>query len=142
MPRQRHPWDPVVLTTLPHILCAIAAPYPYSMIIAASAAASVMWHLEHEPMNTFFWLDYGFATIWGFYDIAKLGIPGLTLNFIAIGTNLLANRLAAAGLYPYERGHAFWHLFSCVLSVYKIDLMNRLQKGEAWPPHLTDSKTG
>ena len=141
MTLQRHPWDPVLLTTLPHLLCAITAPYPYSAIIAASSISSIMWHSEHEPMNIFFWLDYSFALIWGFCDISQLGVAGLTLNFIAIGTNLLVNRLASAGIYPYERGHALWHLFSCMLTVYKVDLMIRLQKGELRLGDLADSTT-
>jgi hypothetical protein len=142
MNRQRHPWDPVILTSLPHVLCAIAAPYPYSLILAASVSISLMWHLEHEPMNnTFFWMDYSSSLIVGFYDVATLGIPGLTLNFITIGTNMLVHRLATTGLYPYERGLSFWNLFVCVLTVYKIDLLIRARKGETWPPRLTDSTT-
>lgn len=140
MPQQRHPWDPVVLTTLPHILCAIVAPYPYSAIIAASSVAHVAWHAEHEPRTSLFWIDYSLALIWGFYDVAQLGSAGLIINLIAIATNITANRLTIAGIFPYERGHSLWHLLSCILTVYKIDLLTR-QKGETWPPRLIDSTT-
>lgn len=135
MNRQRHPWDPVVLTTLPHILCAVFAPYPYSVIIAASSTASIAWHVEHEPMTLLFWLDYSFAFLWGYYDIIHLGAHGYLLNMIAIATNIYASR----GPFRYERSHSLWHLFSCILTVYKVDLMLRLQKGEVVQPLLDTS---
>lgn len=142
MNRQRHPWDPVLLTSLPHVLCAIVAPYPYSLILATSVSTSLMWHMEHEPMNIFFWMDYSSALLVGFYDVAILGISGLILNFIAFGTNVLVHRLATAGSYPYYRGQSFLNLFLCSLTVYKIDRLTRLQKVDSWQPLLTNSTTG
>ena len=131
----RHPWDPVILTSLPQIICSIFAPYPYSAIIAASSAASIAWHVEHEPMSLLFWLDYSFAFLWGYYDIIHLGPHGYMLNMIAIGTNIFASRES----FRYEHSHSLWHLFSCILTVVKVDLMWRTKKGEGFPPLVADS---
>lgn len=133
MQRQRHPWDPVVLTSLPYILCAVVAPYPYSVIIAASSITTTVWHIEHEPMSLLFWIDYGFAFIWAYYDIVHLGIRGYILNMISITAHILTSR----DPFRYERAHSIWHLFTCILAVYKVDLMWRLQKGEVINPLLT-----
>ena len=131
----RHPWDPVVLTTLPHVVCGLFAPFPYSAIILASSAASIAWHIEHEPMTALFWIDYSLAFLWGFYDITHLGARGYLLNMIAIATNIYSSR------EPYARNHAIWHLFSCILTVVKIDLMWTAQKGDGLPPLLLNHTT-
>lgn len=86
-------------------------------------------------MSILFWIDYSFAFLWGYYDIAHLGAHGYLLNIIAIATNIYSSR------EPYARNHALWHLFSCILTVYKVDLMWRVQKGEGLPTLVADSTT-
>jgi hypothetical protein len=115
----RHPWDPVVLTTLPQVICSLMAPYPYSVIIAASSISTTIWHLEHEPMNILFWIDYSCAFVWRFYDIIHLGAHGYLLNMIAIATYIMASKATV----PHERAQALWNLFACILTVYKVDLL-------------------
>lgn len=133
----RHPWDPVVLTTLPQVICGLMAPFPYSAIIAISSITTTAWHVEHEPITLLFWLDYSFAFLWGYYDIVHLGAYGYMLNMIGIATNIMATR----GSFSYERAQALWNLFACILTVIKVDLIIRMKKGEGLPPLLANSTT-
>ena len=132
---QRHPWDPIVLTALPNVICGLVAPFPYSAIILASSATSIAWHLEHEPITTLFWINYSLTFLWSLYDIVQLGGRGYLLNMIAITTHYYSNR------YPYEKYHSLWQLYSCILTVYKIDLMWSTQKVDGLQLLLSNSTT-
>ena len=133
--------DPVILTTLPHLLalCFVLGKArgsstfaAYAAIITASSLLSVAWHAQHERKTWVFWADYAFAMAWtlmDFYVAATTQPSALSTVAGANATVLVANWLtdhwARQGVLSYVRGHSLWHLFSCVKSLYVAYVLGR-----------------
>jgi hypothetical protein len=110
--------DPVILSTVPHILAIIPPlfePTPlslaYAALITSSTLLSILWHLYKEPSGPLFILDYGIATVWTTFDLA-LGFKNpvvILLNGICIGSNIYLEKYYRGS---YERWHSWWHLLN------------------------------
>ncbi len=136
-PLYRRFWDPVVLTTLPHLVailfvagCDVTAraateriPFPftnYAILIACSTCASVAWHLMHERKTIVFYIDYGLAGLWTMFDMylgftygrVEDGLAIVLLNLFVLFLNKFTDRAA-----NYALAHSFWHLCSVAKAV-------------------------
>jgi hypothetical protein len=133
-PLYRRLWDPVLLTTLPHLLATMFVfdcddfstmlqdggpiPFPYmtySVVIVCSSIASVCWHLHYERTNLFFYVNYGFAGAWTVLDL-YLGFTRTSLEtaFAIVLLNLfvfLLNKMTDRAR-NYAQAHSLWHLCS------------------------------
>ena len=102
-----------VITTLPHYLAAVPMllPLDYKTIVVVSSTLSVIWHIQGEPTNIWFYLDYGSAGVWFLSDVyygCKLNKNEIVLlNLIIFFLNIY--------LKDY---HAFWNILSCMKCIY------------------------
>lgn len=120
--------DPVILSTLPHILSIAyisgcigkgAAYDIYAGIICISSSLSIAWHIHREPRNMLFYLDYIFALAWSIGDIVMAPLlQSMLLNLCVLSANLLSDYLAKKGIIPYDIGHSIWHVMSSAKSIY------------------------
>ena len=98
------PWeDLTVLTTLFHLFAMSRALPFYSVLVAASTAASVAWHRD-ERNRKLLLVDYGLALIWASTD-AYLNWRTVPLNLL---TFMALNNMDS---------HAAWHIVSAAKAV-------------------------
>lgn len=129
-------WDPVILSTTPHIasiyfVMGCSSPdylglyVGYCIVIGISSLLSLIWHTYREPKSIWFWLDYAFAFIWAGYDVvissivASYSIVGIVilLNGVCIITNHLTDWIAKRGICRYEVSHSLWHIINVIKSM-------------------------
>lgn len=110
-----------VITTLPHYLAAVPTllPVDYKAIVLASSTLSVIWHIQGEPTNLWFYLDYGGAGVWFLADVYY-------------GNKVNKNEIVFLNLMIFflniylKEYHAFWHILSCMKCIY---VSRQLQQG-------------
>ena len=136
-PPFRSPFEAVIVSTLPHFLPLIfiagceggahTTLYAvYSAVVAISSLLSIVWHMQVERKNVWFWLDYLFAAAWTILDIVVAFVVAplhviltvIFLNVLVFVCNQLADLLSNKGIIPYETGHAAWHVLSWVKAVF------------------------
>ena len=132
----RRLWDPVILSTVPHIasiyfVTGCSSPdylglyVGYCIVIGGSSLLSFIWHTYREPKNIWFCLDYAFAFIWTGYDIVISSIVAsnsivvivILLNGVCIITNHLTDCIAKRGICSYEVSHSLWHIINVIKSI-------------------------
>ncbi len=113
--------DPIIITTLPHLIAAYiawpAAP-AYAALITASTAASCAWHRHREPgpLESVLWyIDYGLATAWFIADCGYAAATATSTHAAIIillnAVSMVANWcISAAGSSNYNMYHSIWHL--------------------------------
>ncbi len=124
MPMQllRKHTDPIIITTLPHLIAAYiawpAAP-AYAVLITASTAASCAWHRHREPgplVSRLWYIDYGLATAWfiadcGYAVAAAATSTHATIIILLNAISMVANWcISATGSSNYNMYHSIWHL--------------------------------
>lgn len=125
---RRVPWDPIILTTLPHfaaawmvIDCQDAWLVTYGIVMFVSSCLSVLWHMSGESTGILLQLDYLFALFWTVGDISQ-ALRWLSPEQVAdvvlatIGT-LILNKLADR-VQAYHLAHSMWHLVNVAKSVF------------------------
>jgi len=113
--------DPVLLTTYPHALVALASvlfvPWAvYTPIVASSSVASIVYHRCREPgPGSPVWaVDYGLAAVWGLADT------------LADPRTLFLNIPVAAIHWGEEClgvGHHHWHLLHVAKSLIVVYIL-------------------
>jgi len=139
-PQWRSLSDPIVVSTLPHLLASAAVvgsvlsptchscPWlmvGYAATAAVSSVLSIVWHMSHERRSIVSWLDYAFAALWTAYDIvaaASVCTPTAVvlvagLDAATFTANQATDWLAGRSIVPYETAHSYWHVLSCIKSV-------------------------
>ena len=113
-----------VVTTLPHYLSVLPLllSYPntavYIHIVWMSTTLSVLWHLQGEPINYLYYLDYLGATLWTSYELyASTGNLSMTAEVAVL--NLIVFLLNMnPGSDHYHVYHSLWHLMSAAKCFY------------------------
>jgi hypothetical protein len=114
----------LVVSTLPHylsvfpLLLSYPNTAPYIYIVWMSTTLSVLWHLQGEPINYLYYLDYLGATLWTSYELyTSTGNLSMTaevsvLNLIVFLLNM------NPGSDHYHVYHSLWHLMSAAKCFY------------------------
>jgi hypothetical protein len=137
---KRHCSDILILTTFPHYVpLAFILPLSgfdtnkqlmylaYSVIIALSTTASVVWHLHRERKGLLLYLDYSLALMTTSMELV-LSTEGqqpifafttiVVLNFMVYMLNLITDYIAIKQLMSYRLAHSGWHCFSAFKCIY------------------------
>lgn len=103
------PWDDLtVLTTLFHLFAMSRALPFYSLLVAASTAASVAWHRD-ERNRKLLLIDYGLAVLWASTD-AYLDWRTVPLNLLTFMALSNMDSRTAWNLVSAARAGAVTHL--------------------------------
>ena len=113
-----------VVSTLPHYLSVLPLlPFypntvPYIYIVCMSTTLSILWHLQGEPINYLYYLDYLGATVWTSYELyTSTGNLSMTAEVAVL--NLIVFLLNMnPGSDHYHVYHSLWHLMSAAKCFY------------------------
>ena len=113
-----------VVTTLPHYLSVLPllSSYPdtelYIHIVWISTTLSVLWHLQGEPFNYLYYLDYLGAGLWTGYELYA-STDNLSMTTQVAVLNLIVFLLNMnPGSEHYYVYHSLWHLMSAAKCFY------------------------
>ena len=125
--KTRNIFDPILITTSFHFftLYFIVENFYYSSIVILSTTFSLIWHYEYEYNNTYYILDYFFATLLTLYERFngndKLFI--IYVNILVLVINKMVEILSFYKFLNYKIGHSLFHVLSAVKTnfiAYKI----------------------
>jgi len=95
----------------------------YILTIILSTTVSILWHINNEPYNLLFFINYVLALTWFLFDYSYSIKKYNFLFFIQIiGWNLIIFTLSIiCSIIPYNYyvyAHSLWHILSAIKSYY------------------------